>query len=126
MQNEMYYVMAYFIIDEFPSGDSDDSIDESVYSSIYLKFESHYFTPTYKEKLKQSFGEGLEHVYYSTAQNVSLTQFVDIVYEKYNIEEMFRSCFQEIYHHSYELLLFFGSRLVEELDFADMVTQYLR
>ncbi|XP_072051791.1 acid-sensing ion channel 1A-like [Amphiura filiformis] len=100
-------------------------VDASVGSNAYIEISS-YMASVYSGLLKQRFGDGLKQEYYSKTQNASFAQFVDIIFEEYNMEEVFHNVFQEVYQNIHEILLPTGRRIYESTDLKSLTTQYLR
>ncbi|XP_072051789.1 uncharacterized protein [Amphiura filiformis] len=95
-------------------------------STSYIGTLSKTYMEWYGKQFKLRFGESLKHEYHSKAQNVSFVQFVDNVYEEYNIESVFNNTFQEVSQITYEMLLTTGRKIIESTDLRSLITQYLR
>ncbi|XP_072014348.1 acid-sensing ion channel 2-like [Amphiura filiformis] len=120
MQYDIFYALAEYTFLEVSS-----YFDASFASKTYIEISS-YMASVYGGPLKQRFADGIKHEYHSKTQNVSFAQFVDIVLEEYNMEDVFYIAIQEVYQNMHEILLPTGRRIYESIDLKSLTTQYLR
>ncbi len=128
VQYNVFHALAYHMFDEIiaPSiFDFNNNFSTSFGSEVYYEIEEDTYNDVLLSgRFKLDLSGGLYN--YSIPNNMSFNEFVDMIYEDFSMDALFRCFFEDNYKYSYSLVLSLGNTIYETADFGELTIEYLR